>query len=1410
MSRLRLAKQPSASRHGVILLIVISLLILFSLVGIAFVIYAEGQANIARIWREGENVPRPDMDPELLLSYFLGQLIYDTDNPLSALRGHGLVRNMYGPPGSTIPFNGTGRQHTPAPDDYYNVDYTNYAGGVPRDPNQPGPSSPNPPYTYPDFNHMYLAAQRAADGRILVPSYYRIGPNGQPITLRPDTRYHTGFPPLADPSGDVKNVADSPGFGNGPNDSIWIDIGFPVMTAPDGRKFKPLFAPLILDLDGRLNINVHGNIRGGTYRAGGGVRPEQGWSLSDQGLGPWEVSVARVITAMDGYTPGTAGPHQEARRLFIGDMDNNYRQTRRGRYDIKRTATKGPWGEDWHRLPDPYAITGPFYSPINGDANFQVMGTALPGFPMSGGSAPAVSCFPYYNGNFDGWNSGSAGRNNPMLYNFFMPARSYYNAFTRGQHFSPLNMQSFLLYGDSGSPSQPSEVFAVCPLSFGDPVTGPRTRRLVTTHSFDIDQPGVTPWLWSPPGVPPLQLPSGALYPTGQPIPPPPPGAIPPGSEFAPAGQALVAGLGRIHLNRDLPKGALPWYNAIGSMPGSPPGLQGLVNGWIVDGNQARKAIAARQQYAAELFAYFRVLTGAADPTTVQPGSPEFNALRWLAQLAVNIVDMIDLDDNMTPFNWAPGEWVFGTELPHLVINEVYAEVANDPTDPNLSKNAAASLDYKVTFWVELHNPLFSGTGKGGQGNAFQLANNATVRLQTGPGPQGEPPYPIYKLTVAGPNTNLRAADNVRGEPDPGSIKTEVSNYAPEPSTNPAIAPYQNPWPAQPLTGVDVSLVKPVSSIPTNTTTKQVSIDTAGGPRTFPGDNTGFYVLGPKYAFPPGSDPSKNFATLCVKDSGPAPPGQVRNSLVYEYPKANDPAQVGPHTVLLRRLCCPGLPPNPTPDDPNHNPALPVNPYVTVDYLENVPTHDGVRIDSNGPHPATPIEQRFSVGKNQPYAAHGSQVRPQKPLVPLTGQPQHTFFALNVQNIDPATQREKADPQKPQAPYRWPFDWLTFIDRPLISPVELLQTSGYKPHELTQQFMTGTDAPTGKPLQRFGHLAPWFDQNARIYRIMEYMNATSLMQWVPVGGRCTGQVNINAIWDPEVFRALAGRTDCNFFTDADVDNWFLKMRQARSPNGVPTDGDRPFLGFGCGNIEDTLFRADPADPSPVPPFAKRRMFEPEVLPPAGNGHPYIKYEFLKKLFNNLKTRSNVFAVWVTVGFFEVLDDRSPNRPPVLGTEIGRDSNRHKRHRMFAIIDRSAATVAFDRATGKPVPGMAGPPPFFIPSFSPVDSPGLALVDVPDISGTYEDRSWQINVGDSLVIDTGTNQEVVTVLEARAVQAADLPANRGPYVIKALFGKPHMTRFAISNAMLGNPGPQPRFDVRQADFQLIVRYFAIIE
>src|SRR5262249_1158298 len=126
-------------RRGFILLVVVWLLTLFLIVGLSFVFYANSCKQAARLQLEAE-APRPaDVEPERLLSYFLGQLLYDVPDDeggiYSGMRGHSPARNMFGAnylidrngdiqrnalgelvdaAGNVlndVPFNGTGRLH---------------------------------------------------------------------------------------------------------------------------------------------------------------------------------------------------------------------------------------------------------------------------------------------------------------------------------------------------------------------------------------------------------------------------------------------------------------------------------------------------------------------------------------------------------------------------------------------------------------------------------------------------------------------------------------------------------------------------------------------------------------------------------------------------------------------------------------------------------------------------------------------------------------------------------------------------------------------------------------------------------------------------------------------------------------------------------------------------------------------------------------------------------------------------------------------------------------------------------------------------------------------------------------------------------------------------------------------------
>jgi hypothetical protein len=149
-------------------------LTLFAVVGLAFVLYANAEAKSARILRESVSPQRADVDPELLLGFFLRQLIYDRDDftgAYSALRGHSLARLMYGYNYgfNDQPWNGTGRLHTgPGSymnpynlDDYSLINYTYYpADGFLRDPERLGMrkslADPVGPYTGGFNTPLYL------------------------------------------------------------------------------------------------------------------------------------------------------------------------------------------------------------------------------------------------------------------------------------------------------------------------------------------------------------------------------------------------------------------------------------------------------------------------------------------------------------------------------------------------------------------------------------------------------------------------------------------------------------------------------------------------------------------------------------------------------------------------------------------------------------------------------------------------------------------------------------------------------------------------------------------------------------------------------------------------------------------------------------------------------------------------------------------------------------------------------------------------------------------------------------------------------------------------------------------------------------------------------------------------------
>ena len=78
--------------------------------------------------------------------------------------------------------------------------------------------------------------------------------------------------------------------------------------------------------------------------------------------------------------------------------------------------------------------------------------------------------------------------------------------------------------------------------------------------------------------------------------------------------------------------------------------------------------------------------------------------------------------------------------------------------------------------------------------------------------------------------------------------------------------------------------------------------------------------------------------------------------------------------------------------------------------------------------------------------------------------------------------------------------------------------------------------------------------------------------------------------------------------------------------------------------------------------------------------PYFRYQYLERLSSQVTTRSNVYAVWITLGYFEVEPATDRQIHPdgyQLGKELGTDTGDIKRHRAFFLFDRSLP-VGFQR------------------------------------------------------------------------------------------------------------------------------------
>jgi hypothetical protein len=1501
-------QHASPPRQGMILLVVLCLLTLFAIIGISFVLYAESTALSSRLNKDSMSKTPPAVDPStrIALNTLLNAFMYGSLDPENALRGTDLATDLYGGfgsatsasglPGPITPFSGTGRLHLTYTsgihsgiDDFDIINYQYFsADGIRHDPecyDSTGSfySAPtvsggtpkayvggfNPPYTYPDKNHIYLGAIRPFDGAIIARSFHReYGPfgslaptngnwgsaytapvnatNAKYLVLRPHPAYHPTFPLPADFGGDVKNIPQSPGMVNpatgtlvaGCNDSFWIDVDAPVQQAANGTYYKMMIAPFIVDLDGLLNVNATGNVRSNA----GGPPPIPPISASNMGFGTWEVDPAMVLDSLD----PTNSSYLEYPDLFLQRLTTPLTY---GRYGADLRPSSGGTSA-------PVGLTPHYYGQVDFDGTSGYTTAAGTG-SASGGTLTfptGANLFPTYPAGYE--NGGVELIDHPLLYNPFFPL-SQTTAGLYDQRFATSDLEQLYRWGDTNYQSSGSLLVQQLPYNFNLDANAPRRRRQVTTDSTDFIVAGKFSYIQSPAGSP-LAISGSSLAPQGAAINFPaliaanlPPSSPATWTEFGPNWQYNAAyALKRLDLNRTLT--AYPTY--VLSSRHDDNSVNPLTSA------QYLQATSDRQQFADDIYRTLLVVTGVVPPAVATaPTDAELAPMRWLAQLAVNIVDFIDEDNINTVYNFygtkdgllganlgdnvgtpsggatyplnpdVPRYWVTGTEQPRLLLTEALAEAFDSNATHNIPVGANPPANVKV--WVELLNPL------NGPPTTLRPEDAAAVPLQVAAvtaSAQGVAfnalyaPYRIVVNTPSGPTPSN--PDGFAQAPSPAANVFGASDVAPN---APLVSTQDSDFTTtatNPLT-LYPSTTQPAGTIP------MVGTAAAG--------STPYFLLGP--ATDTGTTSGTQATTwMCdplaagsLVPSSPVPTPFLRigtansatNSGLSFFPTTWGTANTTDQrtaglTVLLRRLADPQLPnnPNPTTTDGMGNiiPNPWYNPYVTIDYLDQVPVRDPVQDTTT---------QYASRGRVQAFVA--------KTVLSTTGTPTiRTLDLVNSQVQDQTTQDPGVKPSAgapPSATYHTfglasaplapNFTWLVHLDRQVTSPMELLHVSGYPQYQLTQQFITG--AATAN---QFNQLAPWLDQDLaatptqshRLYRLFEFLDAGTRPTWTGIGTRTPGRVNLNTMWETpgqrtgppttynEVFRALCDSNPNNFYNRDGTNTYsgttpyntvpdavLLNLLATRSPNnGIPGDPnavspttpDRPFLSLAIGldtagtdvqypnghSLNDTILRPLPSSTATPINGPQLLLEDPNVT---GTTHPYQRYQLLTKIFNNVTNRSNCFAIWVTAGYFTVPGTPPFATPPVLGPEVGISTSTNVRHRAFAIVDRTKMQL-FSTTTSAAVtvtaPNAYSPATYTAPDLS-------AVLTAISGTSTQSGATWSLGTGQVLVFEPGTaNEEAVVV------------TGTGPF--SAVFMKSHPMYATV--IIRGNPGPWIAYDYRQ--------------
>jgi hypothetical protein len=188
--------------------------------------------------------------------------------------------------------------------------------------------------------------------------------------------------------------------------------------------------------------------------------------------------------------------------------------------------------------------------------------------------------------------------------------------------------------------------------------------------------------------------------------------------------------------------------------------------------------------------------------------------------------------------------------------------------------------------------------------------------------------------------------------------------------------------------------------------------------------------------------------------------------------------------------------------------------------------------------------------------------------------------------------------------------------------------------------------------------------------------------------RVPGLTNLNFTSSQEALHALINEQMAAAGGETETWRHFRNSRRgSATPLGNPEEDtrfDRPFRAYGGADLTTVEGGTEPRG-TEVTILRKAEgrgsgsgagLFVPlssEGGPDDPNRSAYFRYQRLMRVGSTTSPRSNTFAIWITIGYFEVEPVAKTEATPDgyrLGQEAGWDTGSVNRHRAFYIIDRT--------------------------------------------------------------------------------------------------------------------------------------------